>query len=82
MSRSYRAILSGDRLKWSSEAPDQSSPLTVEVTVVGSSNGSRGRDMAAALAEIAARGGVPGVPDPSAWQREIRQDRPLPGRGL
>ena len=24
--------------------------------------------------------GFKGVPDPSAWQREIRQDRPLPGR--
>jgi hypothetical protein len=24
--------------------------------------------------------GFKGIPDPSAWQREIRQDRPLPGR--
>jgi hypothetical protein len=24
--------------------------------------------------------GFKSIPDPSAWQREIRQDRPLPGR--
>jgi hypothetical protein len=24
--------------------------------------------------------GFKGIPDPSAWQREIRQDRPLPER--
>ena len=81
MSRTYRATLSGDRLKWVGDAPDQSSPLTVDVTVLGSPNGSRGRDMAAALGAIASRGGVPGIADPSMWQREIRQDRPLPGRG-
>lgn len=25
-------------------------------------------------------GGISEIPDASAWQREIRQDRPLPGR--
>jgi hypothetical protein len=29
---------------------------------------------------IAARNTMPSIPDPSAWQREIRKDRPLPGR--
>ena len=33
----------------------------------------------AALREIAKRGGT-GIKDPVAWQREIRKDRPLPGR--
>jgi hypothetical protein len=32
------------------------------------------------LRRIAARGGIKNIPDPSRWQREIRQDRPLPGR--
>ncbi len=31
------------------------------------------------LQEIADRGGL-GVSDPQAWQREIREDRPLPFR--
>jgi len=32
------------------------------------------------LAVIARGGSGKSIPDPSAWQREIRQDRPLPGR--
>ena len=33
-----------------------------------------------ALEEIAARGNLKKGPDPVQWQREIRKDRPLPGR--
>jgi hypothetical protein len=81
MSRTYRAILRGDRLEWTGDAPDPSAPLPVDVTVLDSTpNGSRGRDMAHALEEIASRGGIASIPDPAAWQREIRQDRPLPDR--
>jgi hypothetical protein len=81
MPRTYRAILRGDRLEWSGDAPDPSATLPVDVTVLDSaSNGSRGREMAEALEEIASRGGISSIPDPSAWQREIRQDRPLPDR--
>lgn len=32
------------------------------------------------LAIIAKGGSGKSIPDPLAWQREIRQDRPLPGR--
>ncbi|MGA8660025.1 MAG: hypothetical protein WB586_28230 [Chthoniobacterales bacterium] len=32
------------------------------------------------LRRIAARGGIKNIPDPARWQRELRQDRPLPGR--
>jgi hypothetical protein len=32
------------------------------------------------LRRIAARGGIKNIPDPARWQREIRQDRPLPDR--
>lgn len=34
----------------------------------------------AALDRIASRGGIAGIDDPAAWQREQRVDRPLPGR--
>ena len=34
-----------------------------------------------ALRSITAKGGL-GIEDPVAWQREIRKDRPLPGREL
>ena len=41
----------------------------------------RGLRMAEALAGIAARGRVAEmIPDPIAWQREVREDRSLPGR--
>jgi hypothetical protein len=33
----------------------------------------------AALRRIASRGGLKGIEDPQAWQREIREDRALPG---
>lgn len=32
------------------------------------------------LRRIAARGGIKNILDAAQWQREIRQDRPLPGR--
>ena len=34
----------------------------------------------AALDRIASRGGIAGMDDPVAWQREQRADRPLPRR--
>jgi len=44
-------------------------------------NGAGRREMAlAALQRIAGRGGISGIPDPVAWQREQRAERNLPGR--
>ena len=40
----------------------------------------RRRRVAAALDALRQSGVFAGVSDPVAWQREIRQDRPLPGR--
>lgn len=39
-----------------------------------------GAEMAKLMADLARAGGVKSIPDPSDWQREIRKDRPLPGR--
>lgn len=40
-----------------------------------------GATVAAIMAELAARGtAFQEISDPVAWQRDIRQDRPLPGR--
>lgn len=41
----------------------------------------RGEAMAAHLEAIAEAGGIAGIEDPVEWQREIRTDRPPPGRG-
>jgi hypothetical protein len=40
----------------------------------------RVREAIAALERIAARGGFRHIKDPGEWQREIREDRPLPFR--
>ena len=39
-----------------------------------------GTKMAAALEKLAASRAVASIEDPVAWQREVRRDRPLPGR--
>ncbi|MEO8648432.1 MAG: hypothetical protein ABI539_04625 [Acidobacteriota bacterium] len=82
----YKATIQGDRIEWDGAAPDglsEKSPVKVEVTVVSSKprlKKPNGKRMAAALAKIAARGGVGSIKDPSKWQREIRKDRKLAGR--
>ena len=42
--------------------------------------GERRQQAKVALDRIAARGGIGGITDPVAWQREQRIDRHLPGR--
>jgi hypothetical protein len=79
----YQGILSGDRIVWEGERPDPEFPFRVEVVILGAppmTDAERGRRMAAILERIA-QSGPSGFPeDPVAWQREIRKDRPLPGR--
>ncbi len=77
-----------DYVEWVSGKPKTNVPLEVEISVweedgdEPQTNKERRAKAAAALREIAKRGGVPEIPDPVAWQREIRKDRPLPGREL
>jgi hypothetical protein len=84
--RTYRALLHGDRLEWLGEAPESQAdtPLRVDVTVVEqapvSEARARGPAMAALLEKLAARGTFAAITDPVRWQRELRQDRVLPGR--
>jgi hypothetical protein len=83
MPSTYKAILKGDRVEWIGEAPETNGGIAVEITLIEeppAEASTRGPAMAAALQKIADAGGVPGIPDPVAWQREIRRDRPLPGR--
>jgi hypothetical protein len=87
MSQTYRANLIGNRLEWVGAIPhdlSQERSVPVEVTILalpgGVSDTERGSRMVAALTRIAERGGVEGIQDPVAWERETRQDRPLPGR--
>jgi hypothetical protein len=84
--RTYRALLRGDRLEWLGEAPESQTdaPLRVDVTVVEqvpvSEAHARGPAMAALLEKLAARNTFSAITDPVRWQRELRQERVLPGR--
>ena len=84
--RTYRALLRGDHLEWLEEAPEPQTdvPLRVHVTVLEPESPSeahaRGYAMAALLEKLAKRRTFSTIPDPVTWQRELRQDRVLPGR--
>jgi hypothetical protein len=83
MLRTYRAVLHGDRVEWIDPPPQTSGPTPVHITVLDDAEArdvASGRALAAIFEEIARAGGLTSVADPSAWQRETRADRPMPGR--
>jgi hypothetical protein len=88
MLTTYKAILKNNRLEWRGVTPGQISPdkaLEVHVTILDepdtpSTNGTQGERMAAALEQLAALGTLAEIADPVAWEREVRQERSLPGR--
>ena len=82
MQRTYEAILSNDRVDWTGEAPDQKKPVRVQVTILEDipQAQDRGRKMAEALKKLAKIDAFSSIGDPVAWQREMRRERPLPGR--
>lgn len=86
IAQTYRAVLRGNQVEWIDNPPPPEGPTEVAITLLKpepvSEEARRAqRQLAvAALAELAAAGGISSIPDPAAWQREIRQDRALPGR--
>lgn len=56
--------------------------LTEIIPLVESSKSEikQGQRMASVLQRMADRNALSHISDPAAWQREIRKDRPLPGR--
>ena len=84
--RTYRALLQGDRLEWLEDAPESQTdaPLRVHVTVLEqeppAEGQARGYAMAALLEKVAERRTFSTITDPVSWQRELRQERGLPGR--
>ncbi len=84
MLRTYKAILRENQLEWSGEEPEASHTaegIPVHVTILNENAGTadhRGERMAAALEHLASIG--LDVPDPAAWERELRIDRNLPDR--
>jgi hypothetical protein len=84
--RTYRAFLRGDRLEWLGEAPESQTdaPVSVQVIILEqeplSDEDARGPAMATLLEKLAERNTFSTITDPVRWQRELRQDRVLPGR--
>ncbi len=85
----YLAVLKGSHLEWQEAAPPEISKsrgVPVEVTVLqderfsSSRAADAGERMASALEKLAASNAVADIEDPVEWQREVRRDRPLPGR--
>jgi hypothetical protein len=90
MPNTYKAILRGNHLEWNEDAPDHLAPedaVAVYVTildepVVPSTVTQQGQRMATALEQLAAVNALADLTDPVAWERETRQDRPLPDREM
>ena len=77
----YPAVLRAGVLEWEAGGP-LDDPVRVHVTVLApcAPSASSGSAMSDALAALAAVGGPSGFSDPADWQRDIRSERPLPGR--
>ena len=95
MSQTYHARLHGDRIEWIGEAPPRTSdetPLEIDVRVPLRSKPSRelpdfsepdparSRALREYFQSLPADRESCFPSDAVAWQREIRKDRPLPGR--
>lgn len=85
MPTTYPAILRHGVLDWLGDPPAQlfgATELRVRVTLPDDplSTLLPGAAAVEALTQLAARGGPSGFGDPVEWQREMRIDRPMPGR--
>lgn len=85
MLRTFEALLKGKLLEWTNDVPQQSDrPLKVYVTLLEEKSSIsadiRRKKIVEILEKLAASQTFAEVTDPVAWQREMRQDRPLPGR--
>jgi hypothetical protein len=86
MSRTtYRGIWKNNQLIWVGARPQEAEDgAEVEVTFVKPEIPARPKptpaEVLAAFERLAAAGTFADIEDPVAWQREVRKDRPLPGR--
>ncbi|MEG3874293.1 hypothetical protein QUB36_18175 [Microcoleus sp. AT8-B1] len=85
MQRIFEAILKGNLLEWANEVPTQGDrPVRVYVTLQEDrstlSAEFRRHRIVEVLEKIAANNVFADISDPVEWQRDLRQDRPLPGR--
>jgi hypothetical protein len=89
MLSTYRALLRGQVLEWLNDRPKDLSPdqtVVVHVTILEETiypqTPEQGRKMAAILEKIAHSASSVATLDPMQWEREMRQERVLPGRDV
>jgi hypothetical protein len=83
MLQTYKAILRGNTVEWLGEAPPTNGGIAVHITLLREHivpDADRGERLRLLLEELAKRNPFKDITDPVEWQREIRKDRPLPGR--
>ena len=88
MLNTYKAKLKGDHIEWAESPPPALNGGTTDVLVTimhpspqsADERAERGSRMRAALERLAERGGIQSIADPMEWQRQMREDRHLPGR--
>ncbi|MDE0140931.1 MAG: hypothetical protein OXI80_00285 [Caldilineaceae bacterium] len=84
--RTYKAILRDNQIEWLECPPETSGALQVYITFPEEQDSefssNRGRLMAEVLAELSRRDTFAAIPDPVAWQRELRAERALPDRDV
>ena len=82
--RTYKAVLHDNQVEWLEQPPEKSGSMQVYITFLEEPDAEpsprRGRMMAEVLAELARRDAFAAIPDPVAWQRELRAERVLPDR--
>ena len=79
--QTYTGTLNGGQIAWDA-APPEGEGVRVTVTVESDAPKVpfRNEALGAILERLAASDICKYFPDPLEWQREIRKDRPLPGR--
>lgn len=86
MLNTYQAILRGEVLEWLADKPKNLTPeraVSVYVTILEDApswGAERGQKMADALEKLTQMETTIAARDPLQWERETRQDRPLPDR--
>jgi hypothetical protein len=81
MLQTYTGTLSDGQITWDTVPPEGDGVrVTVTIQEPKAEDQGRGARMAAILDKLAASDIHKHFPDPLEWQREIRKDRPLPGR--
>jgi hypothetical protein len=84
MLNTYRAILDGNQLNWIDTPPQITKSVEVQITLLKETTQAalreRGQKMAQVLESLAKINPLSGINDPLEWQRDLRQDRPLPNR--